>query len=272
MISLTEPEFRQFCDYVKLTCGINLSEKKHILEGRLAHYLAENNFNSFSDYLHYILHDKTGAAVVNLVNKLTTNYTFFMREAAHFSYFSENALPYLTRALITGEKDLRIWSAGCSTGEEPYTLAMIIADFFAENKKYWDTRILATDISRKVLEIAINGIYDSEQAAALPEQWRRKYLRKIDQEKFKIVDKIRNEVIFRAFNLNNPVYPFKKKFHVIFCRNVMIYFDSQTKRELLEKLYDFTEVGGYLFIGHAESLKREETKYRYIMPAVYRKE
>jgi chemotaxis protein methyltransferase CheR len=179
-------------------------------------------------------------------------------------------LPYLQYAVK--DNDIRIWSAGCSYGEEPYTIAMIMDDFFGREKPCWDTKVLATDISGKVLEEAQKGVYSNEEISVLPSQWKLSYFKKLDNEKCRISDRMRNEVIFRKLNLMDSIFPFKKKFHVIFCRNVMIYFDSQTKWQLVNKFYDLTENGGYLFIGHSESLDREQTKYKYIMPAVYRKE
>jgi chemotaxis protein methyltransferase CheR len=148
---------------------------------------------------------------------------------------------------------------------------MIIDEFFGKEKVWWDAKVLATDISSKVLGEATKGIYSNEEIAPLPPDWRLNYFKKINNENSVIVDKIRNEVIYRKFNLMDGVFPFKRKFHVIFCRNVMIYFDAKTKSELVNKFYDMTEHGGYLFIGHSEALNREETRYKYIMPAVYRK-
>lgn len=270
MIAIKAKEFEQIVSYVKTAYGLNLAEKKHLLEGRLQQVLQDMNFASFGEYFDYIRQDKTGEAVITLINKVTTNHTFFMREPDHFHFFYDKVLPYLEANVK--DKDLRIWSAGCSTGEEPYTLAMLVADYFKNQKFLWDSRILATDISRKVLTAATEGIYSTEQIAPLPERWRKSYFTKVDDQHYAVADVIRNEVVFRAFNLTNPVFPFKKKFHVIFCRNVMIYFDMPTKQELVRKFYEFTEPGGYLFIGHAESINRDQSQYKYIMPAVYRKE
>lgn len=271
MVGITEQEFKKLADYIKLNYGIHLKkEKQSLITGRLHNVLLEKNFESFSQYYDYIVQDKTGDAITTLVDKVTTNHTFFMREVDHFYYFRDKVLPYLTDTVP--DKDLRIWSAGCSTGEEPYTLAMIIDEFFQNEKLCWDTKILATDISNKVLDIAKHGIYSSEKIAPLPAYWKGNYLKKIDNDNYILNDKIRNEVIFRKFNLMDKSMPFKKKFHVIFCRNVMIYFDAKTKKELVERFYDMMEPGGFLFIGHSESLNRDETKYRYIMPALYRKE
>lgn len=271
MITITDKEFKQLSKYINANYGINLKEEKRsLVMGRLFNVLIQNNFKNFTEYFNYVISDKTGKAIDALINKITTNHTFFMREADHFYYFKDKVLPYL--ASTVKEKDLRIWSAGCSSGEEPYTLAMTIDEFFGKEKMLWDAKILATDISSEALNTAKKGIYSNEKIATLPASWRLKYFKKNDAENSILVDKIRNEVIYRKFNLMNEIFPFKRKFHVIFCRNVMIYFDARARRELVNKFYNFTEHGGYLFIGHSESLNREETKYKYIMPAVYRKE
>jgi len=270
VFTITDKEFKQLATYIKANYGINLKEEKRALvTSRLHNVLIQNNFDNFSDYYEYVVSDKTGNAVTTLINKITTNHTFFMREADHFFYFKDKVLPYLINTVR--DKDLRIWSAGCSSGEEPYTLAMIIDEYLGKRKIWWDAKVLATDISSKVLKQAQEGIYAGDDIASLPAQWRNNYFKRIDNERVAIIDKIKNEVIFRKFNLMEEIFPFKKKFHVIFCRNVMIYFDAQTKRNLVNKFYDMMEYGGYLFIGHSESLNREEIKFKYIMPAVYRK-
>ena len=271
MVNITDKEYELLTDYILQNYGIRLGErKKSLVAGRLRNVLLEKGFNSFSEYYDYVAADKTGDAVTTLVDKITTNHTFFMREPGHFFYFRDNVLPYLANTVK--DKDLRIWSAGCSSGEEAYTLAMIIQSFFGLEKPSWDTRVLATDISNKVLEAAKKGEYRNKDIQPLPLYWRTNYFKRIDKEKSMVVDRIKNEVIFRSFNLMNSSFPFKKKFHVIFCRNVMIYFDMRRKKELVDRFYDFMEPGGYLFIGHSESIKREETKFKYVMPAIYRKE
>jgi chemotaxis protein methyltransferase CheR len=268
---ITDKEFRLLATYIKANYGISLKEEKRtLLVGRLQNVLIQNGFENFLEYYEYILTDKTGEAATTLINKITTNHTYFMRESNHFHYLLEKALPHL-KATVK-DKDLRIWSAGCSTGEEPYTLAMLINDFFGKEKLWWDTKILATDISNKALLEAKKGIYSKERIARLPPYWKLNYFKKYDDNNFIIIDKIKNEVIYRKFNLVDKVFPFKNKFHIIFCRNVMIYFDAHTKGELVNNFYNATEHGGYLFLGHSESLNREEIKYKYVMPALYKKE
>ena len=249
--------------------GLDLIHKKHLIEGRLGNIIIEKGLNSFEEYINFVMSDKSGKEITVLINKLTTNHTFFMRESDHFAYFKDTVLPYLEGTVK--DRDLRIWSAGCSSGEEPYTLAMILNEFFSEQKSLWDTKILATDISMRVLEHAQQGIYSREALNNLPPIWKLQYFNKMDDETYQISDKLKNEGLFRIFNLMDETFPFKRKFHTIFCRNVMIYFDQRTKQELVNKFYEYTEPGGYLFIGHSESIPREETGYKYIMPAVYRR-
>lgn len=272
LISINDSDFLRLTQFIKSNYGINLTHKRTLIEGRLSNIIIEKGFESFSEYLNYVFSDKTGDEIVILINKLTTNHTFFMRESKHFDYMRETVLPYLSKKVK--DHDLRVWSAGCSTGEEPYTLEMIINDFFGPEIMSWDTQILATDISNRALNLARQGIYTQEAVKDIPSAWKLNYFEKIgkDGANFKVKPHIKNEIVFREFNLMKRPFPFRKKFHVIFCRNVMIYFDQPTKDALINAFYDITEPGGYLFIGHSESVNRESSKYRYIMPAVYRKE
>ncbi|HPU63029.1 MAG TPA: protein-glutamate O-methyltransferase CheR [Mobilitalea sp.] len=270
MIKITKSEFAQLAEFIKKNYGIQLKEGKQALVTSRLHYeLVNNNCKNFTQYYEYILSDKTGGAITALIDRITTNHTYFMREADHFYYFRDKVLPYLSTSVKN--KDLRIWSAGCSTGQEPYTLAMIINDYFKEDKKLWDSKILATDISSKVLKEAETGIYTEEEIKHLPAIWKLNYFKKLENGDYKVTDEIRKEVIFRKFNLMERIFPFNRKFHTIFCRNVMIYFDDDTKDELINKFYNSLEYGGYLFIGHTESIPRSKTGFQYIMPSVYRK-
>lgn len=269
MVSISEIEFIKFTDFVKKNFGLNLAEKRSLVVSRLQNLLLQQDFKNFSEYYDYILSDSSGAAITTLIDKLTTNHTYFMREVEHFYFFRDQILPYLIST--AKEKDLRVWSAGCSTGEEPYTLAMIVDSYFGGDKRGWDTKILATDISTRTLKKAMGGIYYNEDLAALPQAWRKIYFTKYNAESSMVSDKLKKEVIFRKLNLVGPEFPFRQKFQVIFCRNVMIYFDSETRHRLVDRFYDFTEPGGYLFIGHSESLNRAEIRYKYIAPSIYRK-
>ncbi|NLP37624.1 MAG: protein-glutamate O-methyltransferase CheR [Firmicutes bacterium] len=270
MLNITKKEFAELSAFIKDNYGIFLKEeKKTMVLGRLQNLLLSKGFTNFTDYLHYLAHDKTGEAAAALIDRISTNHTFFMREADHFYYFRDHVLPYLEKNVR--DKDLRVWCAACSTGEESYTLAILINEFFGNNRDGWDTTMLATDISRKVLEIAEKGVYSKEKIAPLPALWKTKYFKNIDGQNVEIIDEIKKKVIYRRFNLVQKHFPFKRKLHVIFCRNVMIYFDMFTKTELINKFYEHLEPGGYLFIGHSESINRETSKFKYVMPAVYRK-
>jgi chemotaxis protein methyltransferase CheR len=168
-------------------------------------------------------------------------------------------------------KDLRTWSAGCSSGEEPFTTAIVYDDFFGTEKPKWDTKILATDISPQVLSMAQQAIYPEERLQNLSSAWKSKYFVKAGDDKFRVCDKIRNEVIFGTFNLMETSVPFRHKFHIIFCRNVMIYFNKQTRDALVERFYDLLEPGGYLFIGLSETVSKTDTRFTFVQPSIYKK-
>lgn len=270
MTKITDEEFKLISEFIKTHSGINLKdEKRTLIVGRLGGIIREYNLNNFMEYYNLLKNDNEGKELSRLIDKITTNHTYFMREADHFSFLNKEVLPYMKKNI--SNKDLRIWCAASSTGEEPYTLAMILADFFKDESFLWDKKLLATDLSLTVLEQAKTGIYSKDKIESLPKFWITNYFKKIDKENYQIKDSIRREVIYRRFNLLETSFPFKKKFHVIFCRNVMIYFDNNTKEDLIKKLYDSLEKGGYLFIGHSESINRDNTKFKYIKPAVYRK-
>ena len=270
MPNLSDDDFLKLSEYTRQRFGIDLSQKRAMVDSRLQNYLIDRGYQNFSQYFQCLANDKTGIEATALADRLSTNYTFFMREVEHFNYFRDTILPYL--ASTVKSKDLRIWSAGCSSGEEAYTLAMILSDYFGKVRFEWDKKILGTDISSPVLETALQATYSEEQIKDLPGIWKMNYFESAPNGGKRLVKSIRDEVIFRRFNLMETHFPFKQKFHVIFCRNVMIYFDNEVKRQLVNRLYDFTAEGGYLIIGHSESLNRKETNYQCVMPAVYRKE
>jgi Methylase of chemotaxis methyl-accepting proteins len=270
MIGISDKEFERLAAYVKKSFGLQLSKKKKMLVlGRLGRVLQSLNFRSFNEYLDYVTGDRSGQAAVTLINRLTTNHTFFMRESDHFDYFRNRVLPEIMPRLR--DRDLRVWSAGCSTGEEPYTLAMLIDEYLGNARPGWDTTLLATDISERVLREAVRGVYPAESVELLPKRWRLSYFVPCAEGQYAVAGRIRNEVVFRRFNLMDR-FPFRKGFHVIFCRNVMIYFDENTRMQLIRKFYDSLVPGGYLFIGHSETISRFELPFRYVKPSIYRKE
>lgn len=267
---MTDEEFSRIVKYTAVRYGINLYHKKVMVEGRLSNYLAANGFKSYTEYMDRVEADYTGQEAQNLINILTTNHTYFMREPEHFEFFKNVILPELKEREKTG-MDLRIWSAAASSGQEPYTIAMILKDFLGPEYNAWETSVLATDISRKVLDSAVNGIYGAEQIHTLPVWWRNSYFVPLPDGMYQVKKELRQQVVFRQFNLMNPL-PFKKKMHVIFLRNVMIYFDEMTKRKLVQRLYEFLEPGGYLIIGSTENIDRSAVPLVYVRPSIFRKE
>ena len=267
---ITDEELSRISVYMKQRYGIDLSQKKVIVNGRLENYMKRGGWRNVSDLMDAVEHDKTGQQEKMLVNLLTTNHTYFMREFEHFDYFRSVVLPWL-RTKEGSKKDLRIWCGAASSGEEPYMIAMVLSDFFGLERDQWDTKVLATDISTKVLQKAMAGIYNVEQLDKMPEQWKRHFFKKLPGgEQYQVSQELKNEVIFRQFNLMDPL-PFKKKFHIVFLRNVMIYFQDDTKYQLIQRIYDHMEPGGYLFIGLTERLDRRMMKFNYVQPSIYRK-
>jgi len=268
---ITDDEFLRISSFMKDRYGIDLSQKKVIVNGRLQNYIHHGGWSSFNEFMNAVLNDKTGQQEKMLVNFLTTNHTYFMREFEHFDFFKHNVLPWL-RAKESRTKDLRIWCGASSSGEEPYMIAMVLADFFGLEHNQWDTKVLATDISTKALQQAMAGIYDVDELKEVPEQWKRHFFKLINNgSQYQVKEELKKEVIFRQFNLMDP-FPFKKQMHTIFLRNVMIYFDEQTKRELVQKVYDSLVPGGYLFIGTTETIDRSSTPFRLIQPSIFRKD
>lgn len=270
MLTLAESDFQRLVSFVKTNYGIDLSKKKQLIMGRLSTPVMSMGFNSFKDYVDYLLKSKKPEDLELMLNKLTTNYTYFMREESHFKFFTETILPYLEQKK-SREKVLSIWSAGCSSGEEPYTISILLKEYFGSKASQWDTRVLATDISKNALGAAQQAVYDEDSLKEVPAVWKTRYFTKTSEPGiYGIAPIIKNNVIFRTFNLMNPIQ-FKLKFDVIFCRNVMIYFDQATKEALVNRFYNATNPGGYLLIGHSESLNKETVPYNYLMPATYRK-
>ncbi|MBN1956632.1 MAG: protein-glutamate O-methyltransferase CheR [Desulfuromonadales bacterium] len=273
MMAISDNEFAQLRDLIQNRFGINLTEQKRsLLVGRLQKLMRQLNLPTFASYYDYLRNDKTEGSLSDLVDLISTNHTYFNREKDHFDYFSRTALPQTIEKLKKeNRKDLRIWCAGCSTGEEPYTLLMLMMEYLGAEYSSWDAGILATDISDRALSIARRGTYAADRVMQLPETLRRKYFTAAGADEMAVIDKVKREATFRRFNLMNTTFPFKKPFQMIFCRNVMIYFDQPTREALVSRYHQFTEPGGYLFIGHSETLGRSQSLYRYLMPALYQK-
>jgi chemotaxis protein methyltransferase CheR len=270
-MTIDDDEFQLLRDLVYQRFGISLTEqKKSLVVGRLQKDLQNKGFKSFGDYYTHLIKNPSPDAFSNLIDRISTNYSFFFRENAHFDFFSQTLLPELVARLRKqGSNDLRIWCAGCSTCEEPYTLVMLMLEFFGMDYTSWDAGILATDISERVLTVGRKGIYPAERVSHAPKNLQGRYFKNHGAE-MAVVEPVKKEVVIRRFNLMNP-FPFKRPFQIIFCRNVMIYFDKVTRDSLIRRFYAVLEPGGYLFVGHSETVSRDDGLFAYVQPALYRK-
>lgn len=273
-MTMVEETFQAYAAIVEREYGIQLpGEKQALLESRLVKMLNEHQgegpFHDEVSFLQWLQEDRTGRAVRLLGEAITTHHTYFLREKDHFDIFRDHTLPWLEKTAAP-DRDLRVWCAASSTGEEPYTLAMLMADYFAL-KGEWEKTLLATDVSQDVLDHAARGRYAKEAVAGLPPNWQRLYFRRLENGDGQVVESLRRSVLFRPFNLMTAVFPFRKTFHVIFCRNVMIYFDQQRRTDLVRKFYEGLCPGGWLFIGHAETITQDMAPFEFYEPSVYRK-
>ena len=256
MMQLTDRDFIRLKKFMYDNYGINLDKKRTLIETRLQLIVKRQGFSDFKSYIDNLMQDKGGELVSELVDKLTTNFTYFMREEMHFKFLKENVfIPSLKKPPIGG---LKIWSAASSTGEEAYCIAMLASSVFGKNSKT-KIAITASDISNKVLKQARDGIYTQEKINKLPPVWVENYFKKKNTINYEVVSDIKNLVEFKYFNLNNVIGWERAKYDVIFCRNVMIYFDNITNEKLVKRLYDSLKPGGYLIIGMSESLSNVKT-------------
>ena len=273
IIQINDAEFRKIADLVYTKFGINLTEKKKALvRGRLNKLIKGMGFGSFAEYYDSVVNDQTGKGLISLVDKISTNHSYFFRENDHFNFLLEQGFPEFEQNFgLSTEGGLRIWSAGCAAGEEPYTLAILLNEYFGKKIYQGKPVVLATDISLTALEQAMEGEYVHERVKTVPKPLASKYLQAAGPEKMRVSDDLKKMVLFKRLNFMRDYFPFKGKFHFIFCRNVMIYFDTKTKMDLVTKMYRYLHDGGYLFIGHSETLGRGNDMFKYIKPALYRK-
>ena len=263
---ITDKDFNRLVSFVQSKYGIDLHQKRQLVTSRLSSTVKGMGYNSFTEYVDYLLKKGSGDDINQLLSRLTTNYTYFMREVESFDYFTSTILPDIVRR-HQRDKCLSIWSAACSSGEEPYNVSMYIMDHLGGQASAWDTRMLASDISVDARNKAKKGIY--ELPDTIPPQWRKNYFKPVGGKMFEVAPKIKQNVIFKQFNLMDPIH-FKRKFDVIFCRNVMIYFDQPTKSALARRMFDATVPGGYLIISKAENLP-PDTPYTRVATSIFQK-
>jgi chemotaxis protein methyltransferase CheR len=274
---LSDTDFKLFSVFIYNQCGIKLPDiKKTMLSVRLAKRLRVLKMTSYRKYYEYVKSDKgRKEELTHMINEVTTNKTNFFREAKHFDILTEKIVPDLINIRPDIRyKSLYIWSAGCSTGEEPYTIAMVMEELIQKQMRL-NYSILCTDISTRVLQKASKGIYDDLQLEGIPKYYLRKYTMRgkgKNQGKNRIIPELRDRLTFRQINLNEGThFGIKTKMDIIFCRNVIIYFDRDTQKRLFEKYYRQLYPGGYLFIGHSETLHGIFDKFIPVDVSVYRK-
>lgn len=271
--TLSARDFARLADLVQAETGIRLrAEKKTMLEGRLRRRLRELDFDTYASYCAWLLEGEGLAQEkVAFIDAVTTNKTDFFREPRHFDLLSQRVLPELQER--AADRPLLLWSAACSTGEEPYTLAIVLSEY-AQSHPGLRFRLLATDICTEVLAKAELGVYAGRTAEAIPPELRRRYFmrsRTPDSDRVRIVPELRQLVEFRRLNLMDPDYALVQQADAIFCRNVLIYFDRATQESVLRRLSHCLSPHGYLFVGHSETLHSMDLPLTAVAPALYRK-
>ena len=272
---LPDREFEIIRQMVKSQTGISLSlHKRDLVISRLARRLRTLGLDSFTEYIQYLRADSDGGELVHMINRITTNKTDFFRERHHFQLLHDKLLPALHEAgEKSGQRVLRAWSAGCSSGEEPYSIAITLSEFFA-NRPGWDYKLLASDLDTVMLEKASHGEYEPALVEPVGKAWLGKYFDRQGRGEgalYKVKPELRQMITFRKFNLMHPEYPLKVPLDFVFCRNVLIYFDLEDKVSILTKFHRVLKPGGHIFVGHSESLMMVKDLFRFVDTTVYRK-
>lgn len=271
---LSPAVFARFARFISGELGIKMPESKlTMVQSRLVRRVRELRMESVDQYGEYFFASSNSGEREHFINAITTNKTDFFREPAHFAYLCDAVLPAFSRAAVRSGKRFQAWSAGCSSGEEPYTLAMVLAEY-ASRQPGFDFAILGTDISTRVLTCARNGVYQESQALPVPPELRRKYLlrsRNNAEGLARVVPELRRKVSFHRLNFMEGDYGVKDTFDAVFFRNVMIYFDRSTQEAVINKICRNLAPGGYLFAGHSESLAGLDVPLKPLKASVYRK-
>jgi chemotaxis protein methyltransferase CheR len=272
---LTREEYELFRQLVYKQTGINLGDQKmQLVRARLGKRLRAGNFRSYRAYYEHVKGDKSGRELHYLVDAISTNTTHLFREKQHFDFLAQTLRDWLAdRAWRERQREVRIWSAACSSGEEPHSIAMTAHDAL-HNAGGVGLKILATDICTAVLEKAKEGIYDAHRVGTVPSPFRHRYFTTIQhkpQPLVQVVPELRRLITFAYLNLMAEKFPFRYPFDLVFCRNVMIYFDRPTQQAVVAKLARHIRPGGYLLIGHSESLNAIKHSLKYVRPTIYQK-
>lgn len=269
-IAITDAEYERARKVLYDTCGVALDgDRRSLVLGRLQSVIRSMKVTTFTDYLDRIESDRSGRLLSQLVNRISTNYTYFGREWEHFEHYRRRAVPEAIER-NRASRVLRVWCAAASTGQESYTLAGLLADVVGPDYRSWDGGVLGTDINTEVLNAAEQGYFEPEEIEPLEVDMQKRWF--VDAGvRVRVADRIRKDVLHRRFNLINPTFPWRRPFDVVFCRNVMIYFDLATKKSLGVRLANSLCLGGYLYIGIAESLEYHPKLLRPIQAGVFQR-
>lgn len=269
---LTDALFKKIAAYVYEHARINLTDKKReLVRSRLGKVIRTRGFGSYHEFYDYMISDRTGEALREVLNAVSTNLTSFFRESKHFDFLAAELLPQLIKECREGRrKRIRGWSAGCSSGEEVYTIGITLLECLHAPEAL-DIKLLASDIDTNMVAHGARGVYEAERLETVPGEIVKRYFAPADEPgSFAVKPALKRLVAFRYLNLMDP-WPFKGKFDFIFCRNVMIYFDKETQQNLINRYYNALENGGHLFIGHSEGLTGIQHNFKYVQPTIYRR-
>ena len=271
-VTLSDRDFQKVSDIVYRLAGINLhAGKRELVLARLSKRIRQLGMNSVGEYLVHVREQRTQEELITMLDALSTNLTSFWRESQHFDYVVQKTIPAIAaRSRQGGDRRIRGWSAGCSTGEEPYGLAMLFLHHLDQADRY-DLQVLATDLSTRVLGVARTGIYSAERVKPIPKEIRRRFVEEETTpygKQYRVSSEVKQHVRFARLNLMDD-WPMKGPFDFVFCRNVMIYFDKPTQARLVKRFCDLLRPGGTLFVGHSESLAGVDHDFRYVRPTVY---
>jgi chemotaxis protein methyltransferase CheR len=273
--ALTDEQFKRLSRFIESELGIRMPPaKKIMLESRLQKRIRALRLGSFEDYLEFVFsEDQKEAELIHMIDAVTTNKTDFFRESDHFDVLLQQLLPRHYAEGWGTRTPVKAWSAACSTGEEPYTMAMVLSEFARENRDF-SFQVLATDISTNALDRGRRAVYPEERISPVPQEYRKRYLLRSKDRSANLVrvkPELRKSVTFHRLNLMHDEYGIRDRFELIFCRNVIIYFERPTQYRLLRHLYDYLVPGGYLFLGHSETLTGMDLPLQTVAPTIYRK-
>jgi chemotaxis protein methyltransferase CheR len=274
--TMSNEDFKKLSSFIYEEYGIKMPEvKKTMLQSRLHKRLRELNMTNYKDYVNYVF-SKEGqqSEIIHMIDMVSTNKTDFFREPVHFDYLHSHVLPELIQPGRSG-RSLKIWSAGCSSGEEPYTIAISLTEFIAQNPSLaFDFSILATDISTRMLKFAADAIYKEARVEVLPLTLKKKYLLKSKDRgnpTVRIIPELRHKINFQRLNFMDPHYSVPENFDIVFCRNVLIYFDRETQEKVINKLCSKLKPGGFFFLGHSESITNFNVPLKQLKPTIFRR-